>query len=253
MGAHQATTRGVDGRTLSDASLQHLRAYAATLAANPGRMRKLDIANAIGLSRYTVSRWINRYIIDTSGVDAEGVIRKGAYKQRGRGLTFAQEARLKEIVCGDGSQMQLSGVRWSRSDLQVAAKRALGVEINHHIAGNYLQAWGVEPKRQGPADLEASITAWLQDHPGEWWFVPEIAKGVGCLMQQANPVLMMMAEGDRVLTRVTEIKDKRHGIRIRTQYRLREDDAAKQLASLFGMVAHPTIGGRVVRGRAMHD
>lgn len=253
MGAHQATTRGVDGRTLSDASLQHLRAYAATLAANPGRMRKLDIANAIGLSRYTVSRWINRYIIDTSGVDAEGVIRKGAYKQRGRGLTFAQEARLKEIVCGDGSQMQLSGVRWSRSDLQVAAKRALGVEINHHIAGNYLQAWGVEPKRQGPADLDASITAWLQDHPGKWWFVPEIAKGVGCLMQQANPVLMMMAEGDRVLTRVTEIKDKRHGIRIKTQYKLREDDAAKQLASLFGMVAHPTIGGRVVRGRAMHD
>lgn len=245
--------RSIDGRTLSDASLHGLRAYAATLATHARRMRKRDIATAIGLSRRTVSRWLNRYIIDTSAVDVDGLVRRGMHKQRGRGLTFAQELKLREIVCGESGQLQLDGVRWSRRDVQIAAQRAFGVELNHHLAGNYLEAWGVEPRKPTPQDLEADILRWLQECPDSWWRVSDVARGIGCSMQQANHALMTMAEAEKIRAQVTEHKDKRHRVRIKTMYRAREDDASQHLAALFGMVAHPTVGGRVVRGRDMQD
>jgi flagellar basal body-associated protein FliL len=122
------------------------------------------------------------------------IARRAAKKSAGKGLSFAQEARLKELVAGQPDQLALPGLRWSRRDLIVVTQRLFGITIDSHLAAAYLERWGVEPKAPSGQDLEADIIRFLEDHSTDWLKVSEIAQGVGCSMQRANSALMALAD-----------------------------------------------------------
>ena len=72
-------------------------------------------------------------------------------------------------------------------------------------------------------------------------------------MQRANSALMALAEAGGCRAEVSEEYDSKYRLRVKTLYRANRVDSSCELARLLGMVAVQPVGGRVVRGRAMHD
>lgn len=237
----------IDARALSRGALAELRRLALGLGSE---MQQKDIARICGVSRPTVSRWLQRYII--AQADQRHASLKINQKIRGNGLSFGQELRLREIVVGADGQMRLDFARWSRKDVQIAARRAFGVEIDHHLAGRLLQQWGVEPKPPTAAEAEAAVLRHLEEQ-AEWQRPAQIAVAVGCSQQYLNPILARMAEAGACDIKTVEEKVEKGRVRIRTLYRAKRADVSAGLAALFGMKPVEVIGGRVVRGRAMRD
>lgn len=234
----------IDARALSRGALAELRRLALGLGAE---MPQKDIARICGVSRPTVSRWMQRYIAAPS---ERRVSLKINQKIRGNGLSFGQELRLREIVVGPAGQMRLDFARWSRKDVQIAAHRAFGVEIDHHLAGRLLQQWGLEPKPPTAAEAEAAVLRYLNEQ-SDWQRPAQIAAAVGCSQQYLNSILAKMAEAGACEVKTIEEKVEKGRVRIRTMYRAKRADVSAGLAALFGMKPVEVIGGRVVRGRAM--
>ena len=242
----------IDVRQLSAESRVMLRQYVLCIKQHSRRITQRKIARACGVSQPSVSRWLRapqEFQVEIPPI----IARRAAKKSAGKGLSFAQEARLKELVAGQPDQLALPGLRWSRRDLIVVTQRLFGITIDSHLAAAYLERWGVEPKAPSGQDLEADIIRFLEDHSTDWLKVSEIAQGVGCSMQRANSALMALAEAGGCRAEMSEEYDSKYRLRVKTLYRANQADTSCELARLLGMVAVQPVGGRVVRGRAMHD
>ncbi len=101
--------------------------------------------------------------------------------------------------------------------------------------------------------IDTAVQSSLEKHNNDWITASQMAAIVGCNIQTAEGSLARLAHDGACLVMVIESVAKESRIRRRYAYRSHPVETGRALAELFGMVAMPTVGGRIVRGRSFID
>lgn len=156
-----------DARMLSAEAQEELRMRA--VAACKMGMTQAEAAAALGVSRYSVIKWVAAH--REGGEAALKARKKGPPKGHGSLLTPRQAASVARTVVGKcPEQLRLPFVLWTREAVSDLVWRRYGVRLARTTAGNYLRDWGFTPqkpvRRAYEQDPEA-VRAWREDtYPG---------------------------------------------------------------------------------------
>ena len=133
-----------DARQLSDEVLEALR-YRAVHGIELG-FTEVDIADLLGVSQETVSRWWTAYT--TGGLEAIPSDRSGRPVGTGRTLSDEQ-ARLiqNQIDHQSPEELGIPSPLWSRRAVRDLIRQELGIALPVRTVGEYLRRWGYTPKR----------------------------------------------------------------------------------------------------------
>ena len=156
-----------DFRKLPIAAQAELRRVAVNMVL--GGMKRIDVAEAIGVNRRFVGEWMRAY--ETRGSTALAGGRRGRLPGEQKALNRQQEAMIRRLIaskCPD--QLELPFALWTREAVGQVIERKTGISLSLTAIGSYLAAWNFSPQkpiRRATERNEAAIEAWLaQDYPG---------------------------------------------------------------------------------------
>jgi transposase len=152
-----------DARLLSDEVLAGLR-----LRALRGRelgLSEADVANLLGVSRGTVSRWWAAYT--TKGLDGLPHKRTGRPVGSRRILNDEQASRIQHLI--DTQSPEKVGVPcplWSRRAVRDLISKEFGICLPVRTVGEYLKRWGYtakRPRRHAKDQDPEEVRLWLEE------------------------------------------------------------------------------------------
>jgi transposase len=128
-----------DARELSDEVLQALRLRA--LRGCELGFSETQVAELLGISRETVSRWWSAYV--AGGLDALPHERSGRPPGSGRTLTEEQEARIQHTLdTRRPDEVGIAAPLWTRRGVRDLIRRECGVAMPVRTVGEYLKNKG---------------------------------------------------------------------------------------------------------------
>lgn len=133
-----------DGRELPDVVLEHLRLRA--LRACEQGYTETEVADILGVTRETVSRWWSAY--QAGGVDALPHERTGRPVGSGRTLSDEQAQHLRAKIDGHApEEWGIAAPLWTRRAVRDLIRNEYGITMPLRTVGAYLRRWGYTPKR----------------------------------------------------------------------------------------------------------
>lgn len=133
-----------DARLLSDDILEALRLRA--LRGCELGFTESEVAELLGVSRETVSRWWSAYA--SGGLAALPQERTGRPRGSGRTLTEEQAQHLQQVI--DHQPPDTVGITsplWTRRAVRELIHQKYGIRMPVRTGGEYLRRWGYTPKR----------------------------------------------------------------------------------------------------------
>jgi len=156
-----------DFRGLGHDAQEALRARAVHLVVQSGKSQG-EAAGAVGASRQTVNRWVQRY---TASGDDGLLDGRRISSRRGQGLLTAAEARRVQGWLKDKcpEQLKLPHVLWTAGVVRELVWRRWGKQLGLSTVQLYLRRWQFTPQQplsRATQRSDAAVAAWLkQDYP----------------------------------------------------------------------------------------
>jgi transposase len=150
-----------DARQLSDEVLEALRLRA--LRGCELGFSEADVADLLGVSRETVSRWWTAYA--AGGPQAIPGDRTGRPVGTGRILSDEQSRRIRDLI--DDHSPEESGIAaavWSRKAVRDLIRQECGIAMPVRTVGEYLKRWGYTakaPRRHAKDQDPDEVDEWL--------------------------------------------------------------------------------------------
>jgi transposase len=156
-----------DARQLSDEVLEALRLRA--LRGCELGFTEADVADLLGLSRETVSRWWGAYT--TGGLDALPHDRTGRPPGAGRTLTDQQADHLQQLLDTHSPEgLGIASPLWSRRAVRDLIHQQYHIRMPVRTVGEYLKRWGYtakRPRRHAKKQDPEEVRQWLEEtYPG---------------------------------------------------------------------------------------
>lgn len=151
-----------DFRKLPIAAQAEVRRVAVNMVF--GGMKRIDVAQAVGVNRRFVGEWMRAYEAQGSVALAGG--RRGRRPGEQKALNRQQEAMIRRMIaskCPD--QLELPFALWTREAVGQIIERKTGISLSLTAIGSYLSAWNFTPQkpiRRAIERNEAAIQAWLE-------------------------------------------------------------------------------------------
>jgi transposase len=152
-----------DARELADEVLQELRLRA--LRGCEMGFSQSDIAEMLGVSRETVSRWWSAYRAD--GLDGLPDARTGRPLGSGRTLTDEQGLHIQQLIDEHSpAGLGIKAPLWSRGAVQQLIHKEYGIWMPVRTVGEYLKRWGYtakKPSRHSNDQDPEEVREWLEE------------------------------------------------------------------------------------------
>jgi transposase len=152
-----------DARQLSDEVLEALRLRA--LRGCELGFTEADVADLLGVSRETVSRWWSAYV--DGGPAALPGDRTGRPVGSGRTLSDEQARRIQEQIDHHSpGQLGIPAALWSRKAVRDLIRRECGIDLPVRTVGEYLKRWGYTakvPRRHARGQDPREVFEWLDE------------------------------------------------------------------------------------------
>ena len=133
-----------DARELSDESLEVLRLRA--LRGVELGFSEADMADVLGVSRDTVSRWWTAYT--SGGVDALPHARTGRPLGSGRLLSDEQASQIQMLIDQNTPEkLGIASALWTRRAVGALIHKEFGIDLAERTVGEYLRRWNYTPKK----------------------------------------------------------------------------------------------------------
>src|SRR3954463_6970329 len=150
-----------DARQLSDEVLEALRLRA--LRGCELGFREADVAELLGVSRETVSRWWTAYA--DGGPGAIPGDRTGRPVGTGRTLSDEQARRIQERIDDHSpEELGIAAATWSRKAARDLIRQEGGIAMPVRTVGEYLKRWGYTakaPRRHAKDQDPREVAEWL--------------------------------------------------------------------------------------------
>jgi transposase len=152
-----------DARHLSDEVLEALRLRA--LHGCESGFAESDVADLLGVSRETVSRWWSAYV--GGGLDAVPHDRTGRPPGSGRMLAEEQERLVQDAIDEHAPEEQgIASPLWTRRAVRELILKMFGIEMAVRTVGEYLKRWGYtpqKPRRKNRRQAPEEVREWLEE------------------------------------------------------------------------------------------
>jgi transposase len=152
-----------DARQLSDEVLEALRLRA--LRACEMDLTEAEIAEILGVSRETVSRWWTAYA--RGGLDALPDERTGRPVGSGRTLTDERGAHIQQLIDENSpAKLGIKAPLWSRAAVRELIHKEYGIWMPVRTVGEYLKRWGYtakKPCRHANDQDPQEVKVWLEE------------------------------------------------------------------------------------------
>jgi transposase len=150
-------------RQLSDEVLEALR-LRAVRGIELG-FTEVDIADLLGVSQETVSRWWTAYT--TGGLDAIPSDRTGRPVGSGRTLSDEQARHIQNQIDNHSpEELGIPSPLWSRRAVRDLIRQELGIALPVRTVGEYLRRWGYtakRPRRHARQQDPEEVRQWLEE------------------------------------------------------------------------------------------
>ena len=167
-----------DARQLSDEVLQSLRLRA--LRGCELGYSEIEVAELLGLSRETVSRWWTAYV--DHGLEALPGDRTGRPVGSGRTLNDGQAARLRTILNEKSpEEVGIASPLWTRRAVAELIRKEYGIDMPVRTVGEYLERWGCRVRASSPSDAHHG-RSWVlstSDRSTPWQSLPHALAQLG--------------------------------------------------------------------------
>jgi transposase len=151
-----------DARQLSDEVLEALRLRG--LRGCELGFTETEVADLLGVSRETVSRWWSAYT--AGGVAALPQQRSGRPRGSGCTLRAAQATHLQQLIDSHSPEdLAIAAPLWNRRAVRNLIRKEFGLVIPVRTVGEYLKRWGYtakRPRRHARDQDPAEVRAWLR-------------------------------------------------------------------------------------------
>lgn len=152
-----------DARQLSDEVLEALRLRA--LHGCELGFTESDLAELLGVSRETVSRWWSAY--SDGGLDALPQDRTGRPVGSGRTLTDTQAAHLQRLLDNHSPEdVGIAAPLWNRRAVRDLIRKEYGLDMPVRTVSAYLKRWGYtakRPRRHRKDQDPDEVREWLEE------------------------------------------------------------------------------------------
>jgi transposase len=152
-----------DARQLSDEVLEALRLRA--LRGCELGFTEADVADLLGVSPETVSRWWTAYV--AGGLGAIPGDRTGRPVGSGRILTDEQARRIqRQIDDCSPEELGIAAAVWSRKAVRDLIRAECGIDLPVRTVGEYLKRWGYTdkvPRRHARDQDPEEVADWLDE------------------------------------------------------------------------------------------
>jgi transposase len=152
-----------DARQLSDEVLEALRLRA--LRGCERGFSEADVAELLGVSRETVSRWWTAYA--AGGLEAIPGDRTGRPVGTGRTLSDEQAGRIQDLIDDHSpEQLGIAAATWSRKAVRDLIRREFAIAMPVRTVGEYLKRWGYTakvPRRHARDQDPDEVDEWLDE------------------------------------------------------------------------------------------
>jgi transposase len=151
-----------DARRLSDEVLEAPRLRA--LRGCELGFSEVDVADLLGVSRETVSRWWTAYA--AGGTEAIPGDRTGRPVGSGRTLSDEQGRRIQDLIDDHGpEELGIAAATWSREAVRDLIRNECGIAMPVRTVGEYLKRWGYTakaPRRHAKDQDPDEVDEWLE-------------------------------------------------------------------------------------------
>jgi len=162
-----------DARQLSDDVLEALRLRA--IHGCESGFTEADVADLLGVSRETVSRWWSAYV--ERGLDALPGDRTGRPLGTGRTLSDDQARRLQGLIDDNSPEnLGIPSPLWSRRAVRDLIRKEYGITMPIRTVGEYLKRWGYttkRPRRHARDQDPEEVDRWIDET------YPDLARKAG--------------------------------------------------------------------------
>jgi transposase len=152
-----------DARQLSDEAIEVLRLRA--LRGIDLGFTEADMADVLGVSRDTVSRWWTAYTL--GGIDALPHDRSGRPVGSGRFLSDEQANRIRLLIDKNTpEQLGIHSALWTRRAVGEFIRKEFSIDLADRTVGEYLRRWGYTPKkpqRHARKQDPEEVAKWLEE------------------------------------------------------------------------------------------
>jgi len=152
-----------DGRQLSDEVLEAFRIRA--LHGIEMGFSEADLADILGVTRETVSRWWTAY--RAGGLEALPQDRPGRPLGADRLLSDEQGKRIQLLLDKfTPEQLGIASALWTRRAVGALVEKVLGIHLAERTVGEYLRRWGYTPKkpqRHARKQDPDEVQQWLEE------------------------------------------------------------------------------------------
>jgi transposase len=152
-----------DARQLSDEALEVLRLRA--LRGVELGFSEADMADVLGVSRDTVSRWWTAY--RSGGVDALPHDRTGRPVGSGRLLSDEQANQIQSLIDKNApEQLGIQSALWTRRAVGELIHKEFNIDMAERTVGEYLRRWGYtakKPQRHARKQDPDEVAQWLEE------------------------------------------------------------------------------------------
>lgn len=163
-----------DTRQLSDEVLEALRLRA--LRGCELGFTEADVADLLGVSHETVSRWWTAY--SAGGLDALPGDRTGRPVGSGRTLSDEQARRIQDQIDEHSpGELGIAAAVWSRKAVRDLIRQEFGIDLPVRTVGEYLKRWDYtakSPRRHARDQDPDEVDRWLE------WTYPAIEARATC-------------------------------------------------------------------------
>ena len=157
-----------DARQLSDEVLEALR-LRAVHGCELG-FTEADVADLLGVSRETVSRWWSAYA--RQGPDALPGDRTGRPVGSGRTLSDEQAEHIQDLIDNNSpEELGIPSPLWSRRAVRDLIRKEYGIAMPVRTVGEYLKRWGYtakKPRRHARDQDPEEVDQWLDETYPDW-------------------------------------------------------------------------------------
>jgi transposase len=152
-----------DARMLSDDVLQALRLRA--LRGCELGFTEVEVANLLGVSRETVSRWWSAYA--SQGLDALPQERSGRPLGSGRLLSDQQARHIQGLLNKHSPEdLGVAAPLWNRRAVRDLIRKEFAIDLAVRTVGAYLSRWGYtakRPRRRARKQDPEEVREWLEE------------------------------------------------------------------------------------------
>src|SRR3954471_23174937 len=152
-----------DARQLSDDVLEALR-LRALHGCEPG-FTEADVADLLGVSRETVSRWWTAYT--SGGLDALPSDRTGRPVGSGRTLSEDQARHIRQQIDDHSPEdLGIPAALWTRKAVRDLIRKEYAIDMPVRTVGEYLKRWGYTakaPRRHAKDQDPEEVDEWLNE------------------------------------------------------------------------------------------